>query len=233
MDPIERSHQVAQMAEVYRAAQEVHIWLGTGSDDLDAFMQYVEQHPDDRLLPTSLEKMIELPYWSRLWIMQEVLLARRLYVTYGRRSVVWNSFFQEFDDSDSLIRNLGLARHRGFATGGYRWTWQDAFWASRGTKCEDPRDKIYGLLGLVDPNFVVQPDYMKTLEDLYCDVIHAEARAARHDYVTWKWVCDMWREELRLPGAGGLSGAISIRTREAAGILDQEEEPPRVILRMP
>jgi len=39
MDLTERSHRVAQMADIYQAAKEVHIWLGTGSDDLDPSMQ--------------------------------------------------------------------------------------------------------------------------------------------------------------------------------------------------
>jgi hypothetical protein len=43
----------------------------------------------------------------------------------------------------------------------------------RATQSTDPRDKIYGLLGLATDNFGIQPDYRKSVCEVYLDVARA------------------------------------------------------------
>lgn len=49
--------------------------------------------------------------------------------------------------------------------------------------CKDPRDKVYGLLGLVKDNEKPEVDYGKTVQEVLLDVLRADdslARLAEH-----------------------------------------------------
>ena len=105
-DNKERNHQVSRMARIYSTANCVYIWLGCGSQTIEMALQSVKsavsRKPDEladpyglpvssRVLP-SLRTIMALPYWSRLWIIQEVLLSRNAKVVYGETEVSWTAF---------------------------------------------------------------------------------------------------------------------------------------------
>ena len=70
------------MSYIFSAAELVIAWLGLGCEDS---LQYLESHefkdwcrsPALHLghLPEPAEKFLSLPYWSRLWVQQELVLA--------------------------------------------------------------------------------------------------------------------------------------------------------------
>src|SRR5215469_8387733 len=41
---------------------------------------------------TSIESLVQLPWWSRVWVVQEVILARDVLLLLGRQSLDWNTF---------------------------------------------------------------------------------------------------------------------------------------------
>ena len=115
----ERNHQVKQMGRIYHSALRVLVWLGRPavtddwprSDGLSTLKMLnkillgspAESNPASTLLKSisdpkswlqwhELVVLCELPYWNRLWIVQEVGLARELKVYYGRASVNWIIF---------------------------------------------------------------------------------------------------------------------------------------------
>jgi len=48
--------------------------------------------------------------------------------------------------------------------------------------CEDHRDKVYGLLGMVDPHFSVpEIDYNRPVERVYIDALHVILRGGHTD----------------------------------------------------
>jgi hypothetical protein len=84
-DESEKPCQVVQMAEIYRRAEEVVTWI--------VYEPCLHEHNRDQALHdpmdesdviasmsrAQLEKaVLESSYWSRLWILQEVLLAKAL-----------------------------------------------------------------------------------------------------------------------------------------------------------
>ncbi|KAF8850370.1 heterokaryon incompatibility, partial [Acephala macrosclerotiorum] len=87
----ERGHQVAQMSEIYAQATNVRLWLGL--DDKDGSVRATFDHLKNwrrighrhRLShPTRhLQELCTRPYWSRLWIIQEIVLATRITVQCG------------------------------------------------------------------------------------------------------------------------------------------------------
>ncbi|KAK3624713.1 hypothetical protein LTR56_020864 [Elasticomyces elasticus] len=117
----ERNVQVALMGGVYRLADTVVAWLGEVSmadhaHDLAEIQRFVNDPSDDKHLPDlnileehvrdqwqfALAMILPRPeYWDRLWIIQEILLARRLVVRYG-------DFIMDCDKLNEIFRSDGL-----------------------------------------------------------------------------------------------------------------------------
>lgn len=77
-DSEEKAQQIRRMGEIYSGAKEVIMWLGPDT----ASMAWTR----DRKAEGSREAAthtLELPYWRRAWIVQEVALAQRALVTCG------------------------------------------------------------------------------------------------------------------------------------------------------
>ena len=86
----ERNHQVGMMGQIYSKASSVLAWLGPETESLKrafAFFQYVIQldtdiQPDE--IPwEDIVRVVEHPYWSRAWIIQECILATELHLQSG------------------------------------------------------------------------------------------------------------------------------------------------------
>jgi hypothetical protein len=66
---VEKAEQIQHMREIYSKATSVIAWLGAADDGGD-------NEPD-------VEDVISRDFWSRLWIVQEVVLAQDLTIQYG------------------------------------------------------------------------------------------------------------------------------------------------------
>ena len=85
----ERNHQVSLMRDVYTGAQSVIVWLGLpqGYEEL-AFM--LARHPDLLRVEefhNALANVLNKPYWSRVWVVQEFVLAQSVDIWCGDLSV--------------------------------------------------------------------------------------------------------------------------------------------------
>jgi hypothetical protein len=103
----EKARQVMQMCEIYQRAEEVVAWIvyepyhyeGDRRNSLESGPVY---DPDEDAYDTSsfsrtqLETaVLENTYWTRLWILQEVLLAKRLTIRIGNAEVEWTNLLPE------------------------------------------------------------------------------------------------------------------------------------------
>jgi hypothetical protein len=98
---LEKASQVNMMGAIYKNAAKVLVWMGSepvgelSADDEDA----------ELLRAVSTNR-----FWTRLWPIQEVLLARRLVVRLGRKQVPWwrivskNSSMLKADKTDRPVR---------------------------------------------------------------------------------------------------------------------------------
>ena len=112
----EKSHQVSLMAEIFRGALRVIIWLGKEADQssetVDRIAELVDQIKDSgrsrppildaELAPRSpawiaIAKLLHRPWFSRLWTLQEAALAAKCDVLCGAKEI-----------SLSLISGLGF-----------------------------------------------------------------------------------------------------------------------------
>jgi len=137
-----------------------------------------------------------LPYWQRLWIVQEICLASEVQLLYGNETCSWDDFWSIMASMDttghnapqhpltdkvnrvahaiihSSARRLALARGRTKSReASYDlWTWVTLCTQS---ECQDPRDKIYGLLSLANDNHEdeIEVDYSKSLFEVWEDVL--------------------------------------------------------------
>lgn len=95
----ERNHQVAQMGRIYSSAETVVVWLGSPTKECQALFQLLgnphqwsELQNSPTLLKQSLEHLVLLcqrEYWTRLWIIQEVILASSIIIQCGADSCQW------------------------------------------------------------------------------------------------------------------------------------------------
>jgi hypothetical protein len=191
-DILERGSQVQLMNRIYPSASRVLVWLGDGADDSDPafhFLQYVDQALDDaaiEMIPgvyrslfrdddethiwLALQKLCARDYWTRLWIIQEVLLAQELILFCGDRSLTWDAFkfacagpasvkgFAGLHAIDSAFGPVHAAKMAMSRSQFRELSHQRALQRPRylnqlleaygNANCTDARDRIYGLLGL-------------------------------------------------------------------------------------
>lgn len=97
----ERAIQVQQMGEIYRRAEEVVAWIAYEPyhyERDEIHWRKVVYDPDDAMNDFASQStaeveraVLENSYWSRLWIVQEVLLAKRLTIRIGNAEVEWSN----------------------------------------------------------------------------------------------------------------------------------------------
>lgn len=97
--------QVEMMAEIYGRANCVRIWLGDSDLSSDLAILFVKQqilqlqHFDDlSSSPHSSEKwralleLMQRPWFSRRWVIQEVTLAKKAIIHCGKAKLAWTKF---------------------------------------------------------------------------------------------------------------------------------------------
>lgn len=101
---LERNHQVQMMRQIYANAKTVSIWLGEAdinmsSDIAMGFLQEMLLSQGDagsqivwsEETARAVSKLLNRPYWSRIWIVQELFLARSIVIFCGSRHCEWRA----------------------------------------------------------------------------------------------------------------------------------------------
>ena len=193
-DVQERSRQVQIMDHIYSSAHQVIIWLGP---DHGHNYHNVLLHMDKRMVPDSNTLFVQLlrdicrlgssPWFSRLWVVQELVLATDDPMVYiGRYRIPWSAFASGADhfnywfwkdskpgfdvDDKVLIRDF-MVQHAGIRSfNELRLSTKQAPLATRlyrtiFQQATDPRDKIYGLLAMSQsPTNNIKPDYTLSIQ---------------------------------------------------------------------
>lgn len=160
----EKSQQVGLMGQIFANASQVLVWLSSISCcDITRFnIQAFRSVPSSSLEPETLKVFVTAfkdRYWTRLWIVQEIMLARYAYVIFGQQKFTLTTinYIMKKNHLTSKDDNLGHTM---------RGTWYGALPSLvesarrdppelylllrdhhyRG--CAVPRDRVYGLLGL-------------------------------------------------------------------------------------
>jgi len=195
-DIAERNEQVPRMRDIYASAKHVAIWLGKGDSNLEILLGLITEVPgivpdtDPETWDSSnvfqwhetvnkwdpeagtfcmvnSHGFIKLPYFSRVWVVQEVAFATDAYVMYGSKVAPYRKFYDFihfisklsavitsiFSGTKAYLRmakdpgSLFLGPEPGRALNGRFMTMGEWLIACSHRSCHDPRDKIYGFYG--------------------------------------------------------------------------------------
>jgi len=170
-DPIERSDQVRIMSKIYKQANTVLVWLGCDPDMVDAAHRLRDAVYTDL---SALATLLAHPYFTRIWIIQEIALSTKLplMVCGGVELKNWDCLGSAGRFTERMIPAVPS-----IAIFGQR-SWEKrtldycirTHWRSN---CQDPRDKVYGLLGLTPEKWRVRVDYTKEVLEVYFDAVAA------------------------------------------------------------
>ncbi|KAI1331421.1 heterokaryon incompatibility protein-domain-containing protein [Xylariaceae sp. FL0255] len=120
-DPEERNHQVQMMSRIYTRAKQVCIWLGEDTQDSKVAIDFIRDEimelknfdticSDKRYTRKwqALMMLMQAPWFSRRWVVQEIALARQATVYCGKHSISW----KEFAVAVELFVEVETATHR-------------------------------------------------------------------------------------------------------------------------
>lgn len=159
----EKNHQVAMMQEIYRRAIEVIIWLPR------PHITTTLESTTESLNTFDLASFAKNQYWGRTWIVQEILLASRLSVWWGQDTISWGQVESLFRYNTWVeLRFFSLARASFFRLKQDNRT-SHILEHVKFTMCKDPRDKWYGIQGLLSERHRTVVDYNKSTEEVFAD----------------------------------------------------------------
>ncbi|EGO56402.1 hypothetical protein NEUTE1DRAFT_23962, partial [Neurospora tetrasperma FGSC 2508] len=197
-DVQERGHQVRLMKRIYETAEMVLVWLGMGNDLTHLATKVLNLEADelqDRVAMERLERdelhgiqqICEMGYWRRVWILQEVVLARNYMVICNQDFVTMDKFQRALA---LLCKHTWKTKLREFVLWLPESPAQEimALRSSRGTsssliqwvricvRCRfgatEPRDHVYALLGISDDcEGKIEPDYSRSVRKVYSSAI--------------------------------------------------------------
>lgn len=207
----ERGRQVGLMSQIYSLADSVFAWLGPSTADSDVALRLLYDLAQDRRSDNAraailerasnlgendrwkaLASMMDRRWWSRAWILQESVLARRLDFACGKTLAEGEEILEGFaatedfrDKFYTLLRDKqgvmlsvhsgnvidGLGKMRTARLDGTLFDMITCHYRSMSAEATDPRDYIYGKLGLASNGHVVKLDYAKDVDEVYRDFV--------------------------------------------------------------
>lgn len=211
----ERTSQVKLMGQIYRQAKATIVWLAEGSDDTNTAIELLSHLANRRhqlrhdykrrgkLMPTDLvdhpdwkplESLLDLPWWRRVWTLQEFILARELTFYCGPQSISRTEFRRGLHALELCGPLEHYVRTAAWTTAWNRrrlmqWYEHDqnrhkmslvslmAFCGDYETT--DPRDRIWAVHGLAqeeDQQMIGRPTYCYDERTLYTGLVQAFVR---------------------------------------------------------
>ncbi|KAF2627945.1 HET-domain-containing protein [Macroventuria anomochaeta] len=208
----ERSRQVALMRTIFRCAAYVLVSLGEHEEGCDAVIDFIEAGAQDetvhwdpshsshvkshgldassQLMQGYLARFFSVPWWHRVWTVQEYCVARKVYFRYGdrlisnktvkscldnywgHRAVCCRGFEDLQKPADGAVSVIECIQRLDLLSVYRRTRYPHHLRVIsdfRHRKCFNPLDKIYGILGLLDRSVrdLVRPDYTCSPREVY------------------------------------------------------------------
>jgi hypothetical protein len=219
----ERNEQVYKMKKIYERADQVIVWLGSAGDQSDRAFKlllalYGQRNSADNIIEmfkdinmprylAALAKVFWRPYWSRMWIVQELTVAKELVFHCGPKYVTGQvlseaqNILHRIDSVDGFPENLlwsclphdpnmrSALLHLGIED---LASWRKALLSKdlsffetlqyhSHRRTTDPRDMIYGLAAFANTTskYRIEVDYNKMVEEVYADFAAAEISSSK------------------------------------------------------
>ena len=202
----EKNHQVGLLKDIYSNAEEVITWLSEPDQEqkkdmkvVQAYLTHEDSLPKDRKQIAGNEAPVESrhifthAYWTRIWVIQEFLLAKHILVRFGRFSFPWTDiqpFITHFAGRHGpKVKAVNIVGRPAMAI----IDWRDGQFKQEKPvtlthivqrfqhhECTNPLDQVYGLLGLVDKEErIIAPDYDKSAVQVYEQLMRCYALSGK------------------------------------------------------
>ncbi|KAI0439965.1 heterokaryon incompatibility protein-domain-containing protein [Xylaria telfairii] len=196
----EKNIQVPLMGQIYSRATSVFVSLGLHADESELYFDPLpgplpaldgpQTDPTPQTSTTSVgilttqdraTHLYSRPYWSRTWIVQEIVLASNLTVFCGDRSCAWSTFVtgpsghSQRSPLDPAAPDYAFVNTVALRQAGTMTKLRRLLFRFHMTYCFDPRDLVYSLLNFAedtrngDHGIVV--DYSCTIEALFVQTL--------------------------------------------------------------
>ncbi|KAI2777993.1 heterokaryon incompatibility protein-domain-containing protein [Daldinia loculata] len=216
----ERNQEVGRMGKIYSQAGHIIVWLGpdtsirgecvsdktidllnlladTNSQDPEAAVTIMVKMGNSLYGIELLHKFFFQPWYNRVWILQEIVLAKSATVVYGDRLIDWDRVLEAVDAlrrlqlgqhthiwrlsgasrADSIQRcwiRVRTARSQDRSRQPIHLELADLLWQTRFFEKTEPRDRLYGILGLLKGDAqnekLLEVDYTKPVADMFRDL---------------------------------------------------------------
>ncbi|KAK0817611.1 hypothetical protein LTR75_002946 [Friedmanniomyces endolithicus] len=191
--------QVSMMGRIYSQALKVLVWLGPAHSDSDDAMQAIvnyathQRHPKFRAkfwnsrAGLAVARLCQRAYWTRLWIFQELMLAKSVTILCGGRCVDWTDFYNVMA-AENRTPDKYSARNRDYQAvlrspamsivGQSLQPLDHRLWelmiANQDLRCTELKDRVFGLLGVakMEVGSFTSPEYRASL----CRLLNAVLR---------------------------------------------------------
>ena len=178
------------MADIYRSAERVLVWLGPALDEeLAGWFGDLRTSSEDgpaisKLLDTSDSSSTRglevMPHWHRVWTVQEFLLAREIMVVYGDVRVPFGVLEQGLEERDPVDLSfestakpsnmISLWRqHADLADADLK----SLLYLNNSRHCKESHDRVYSLLHVATDreNLEITLDYTQSKDALFLAVL--------------------------------------------------------------
>lgn len=187
----------------------------------------------------AFETMITLPYFTRMWTVQEMVVANRFQLLWGQTVIPSNKFHVALANAQSLgvqlpdskrtpgapsADGLSLARISAYLLKPQQKSWIDLMPFVRPLQCGWEKDRVYAMMGIADgAGCHIHADYSKSDAEVFTDLASQIISASkclevlRYVYVEDPWNVQrpLWAPRWKHSTAGrggGLRGPFMITT---------------------
>jgi Heterokaryon incompatibility protein (HET) len=217
-DILEKNIQVPLMGLIYSYAKSVLVWLGPQADGSEEYFDFCNPIPlESQSLHSSVPKNVDSnatnpisaaiaslqrrAYWTRTWIIQEIVLASDIHIFCGDRFSHWPNFTLHMPDRDTDNQAIGmrnpthpLGKLKQLRIVGTELTLRQLLFQCYMSRCSDPRDLIYGLLNIAkdtkDNPSSIAADYSCSLETLFLQSMSCCSLPQMYDGISCLQFCD-------------------------------------------
>lgn len=169
----ERGHQVDLMPRIYKSAVRTFSYVGEATEDSDLVLRNLAK--GIWTPPHLLDSFFARPYSSRVWVVQEVALSKSITMVCGNTVVEWiglmqgeymrqlytSSYYESFPTVFRLSRQYRIGAANLL----------DALLLGRSCNASDPRDKVFGLLGIVHEEGRPPANYSLSTAEVYVQIV--------------------------------------------------------------
>jgi Heterokaryon incompatibility protein (HET) len=190
----ERNLQVRQMATIYRQADHIIVWPGDlHQSDLRVLGKRFESFYSPRWKHFPLIRRAFVPRWNliyraigdlgyfdRVWIIQELLVSKKFLIILGNEFVTEETFREfvrgVFGESggtwdSTMYQASRLLNVREWTSDSRLRSLTTVLDLASSSRCSEPCDRLFGLLGLFVDGQAFPVDYAKPLAELQLDVV--------------------------------------------------------------